>query len=81
MNKFNNPARNRLAERQAVRAGKVDNDLAAANVAVASTSALSIERADVCPKCKGGMQPSTLAGGRPASFCAQCCVTMPVPEA
>jgi DNA gyrase subunit A len=30
---------------------------------------------------KGGMQPSTLAGGRPASFCAQCCVTMPVPEA
>lgn len=81
MNKFNNPARNRLAERQAVRAGKVDSDLAAANVAVASTSALSIERADVCPKCKSGMQPSTLAGGRPASFCAQCCVTMPVPEA
>lgn len=52
MNKFNNPARNRLAERQAVRAGKVDGDLAAANVAVASTSALSIDRVDVCPKCK-----------------------------
>lgn len=81
MKKYNNPAVNRLAERNAVRSGKVDNEVADANVAVASTSALSIDSVDVCPKCKAATQPATLAGGRPATFCAVCCVTMPKPEA
>jgi hypothetical protein len=77
-NKFNNPAANVLAARQAKAQG-VDIDPRTTDSNMLSQSALHVENATNCPKCGNATTSASLAGGIPARFCPDCSVTMPVP--
>lgn len=78
MSKFNNPAANTLARRQAKAAGTdIDPSITESNML--SQSAMRVESVTTCPKCSGATVPANLAGGIPALFCKDCAVTLPVP--
>ena len=74
-----NPLEKVLAERKA-KAGGADFDASVADATMLSQSALNVENTDACPKCNGRMASASLAGDIPALFCADCAVTLPVPE-
>ena len=76
--KFNNPAANVLDARQAKAAG-TDIDPRTTDSNMLSQSALHVESAASCPKCKSPTVRSELAGGIHVMFCRECAVTMPVP--
>jgi hypothetical protein len=76
--KFNNPAANLVAARQAKAAG-TDIDPRTTDSNMLSQSALHVESVTQCPKCKSPTVRSELAGGIPAMFCRECAVTMPIP--